>query len=120
MPKLTKIYTRTGDDGTTALGTRSRVSKDAVRVRAFGDIDELKSDLIKASGAKGLLTREKKKRNYVNNLMFSIIGSAMIIGLFIFINYYYSPNAIWFVYPTFLVLWWPLSLVFAWLNNRKK
>ncbi|MCK5129598.1 MAG: hypothetical protein KAQ68_07090 [Clostridiales bacterium] len=86
----------------------------------FGDIDELKSDLIKASGAKGLLTREKKRRNYVNNLMFSIIGSAMIIGLFIFINYYYSPGAIWFVYPTFLVLWWPLSMVFAWLNNRKK
>ena len=43
MPKLTTIYTRTGDDGTTALGTRSRVSKDALRVRAFGDIDELNS-----------------------------------------------------------------------------
>ena len=43
MPKLTKIYTRTGDDGTTALGTRSRVSKDARRVSAFGDVDELNS-----------------------------------------------------------------------------
>ena len=43
MPKLTKIYTRTGDDGTTALGTRSRVPKDALRVSAFGDVDELNS-----------------------------------------------------------------------------
>ncbi|HUS94121.1 MAG TPA: cob(I)yrinic acid a,c-diamide adenosyltransferase [Patescibacteria group bacterium] len=43
MPKLTKIYTRTGDDGTTALGTRTRVSKANLRVRAFGDVDELNS-----------------------------------------------------------------------------
>ncbi len=41
MPRLTKIYTRTGDDGTTALGTRSRVDKDALRVEAYGTIDEL-------------------------------------------------------------------------------
>ena len=43
MPKLTKIYTKTGDDGTTSLGTRERVSKDSVRVRAYGDVDELNS-----------------------------------------------------------------------------
>jgi cob(I)alamin adenosyltransferase len=41
MPKLTKIYTKTGDDGTTALGTRIRVPKDALRVCAYGDVDEL-------------------------------------------------------------------------------
>ncbi len=43
MPRLTKIYTRTGDDGTTSLGTRTRVSKANLRVRAFGDVDELNS-----------------------------------------------------------------------------
>jgi len=41
MPKITKIYTRTGDDGTTALGTTRRVSKDAPRVAAYGTVDEL-------------------------------------------------------------------------------
>ena len=41
MPKLTKIYTRTGDDGTTALGTTKRVPKDNPRVIAYGEIDEL-------------------------------------------------------------------------------
>jgi cob(I)alamin adenosyltransferase len=45
MPKLTKIYTRTGDDGLTALGSRERVPKDALRVVAYGDVDELNSAL---------------------------------------------------------------------------
>jgi cob(I)alamin adenosyltransferase len=43
MPKLTRIYTRTGDDGTTALGGGQRVKKDALRIAAFGDVDELNS-----------------------------------------------------------------------------
>jgi cob(I)alamin adenosyltransferase len=45
MPKLTKIYTRTGDDGTTSLGTSERVNKESLRVKTYGDIDELNSML---------------------------------------------------------------------------
>ena len=40
MVKLTKIYTRSGDKGTTGLGTGQRVSKDDPRVRAYGSVDE--------------------------------------------------------------------------------
>ncbi len=40
-----KIYTRSGDDGSTALGNGERVSKAAPRVAAYGDIDELNSAL---------------------------------------------------------------------------
>ncbi|MEO1265228.1 MAG: cob(I)yrinic acid a,c-diamide adenosyltransferase [Pseudomonadota bacterium] len=40
MVVLNKIYTRTGDDGTTALGTGERVRKDALRVSAYGTVDE--------------------------------------------------------------------------------
>ena len=41
--RLTKIYTRTGDDGTTGLADGSRVAKDAPRIEAIGDVDELNS-----------------------------------------------------------------------------
>lgn len=40
MVVLNKIYTRTGDDGTTALGTGDRVRKDGARVEAYGTVDE--------------------------------------------------------------------------------
>jgi cob(I)alamin adenosyltransferase len=43
--RLTKIVTRTGDDGTTGLGDGSRVGKDSLRIQALGDIDELNSAL---------------------------------------------------------------------------
>ncbi len=38
--RLSKIYTRTGDDGSTGLGDGSRVRKDAARVEAYGTVDE--------------------------------------------------------------------------------
>jgi cob(I)alamin adenosyltransferase len=43
MPRLTKIYTRTGDDGTTGLGDGSRVPKEHARVEAYGTVDEANS-----------------------------------------------------------------------------
>lgn len=41
--RLSKIYTRTGDAGTTGLGDGSRTDKDALRVSAMGDVDEVNS-----------------------------------------------------------------------------
>lgn len=43
--RLSKIYTRTGDDGTTGLGDGSRVAKDSRRVEAYGSVDEANSTI---------------------------------------------------------------------------
>jgi cob(I)alamin adenosyltransferase len=51
---LTRIYTRTGDDGTTALGDMSRSPKTAPRVVAYGDVDELNSAIGVALALGGL------------------------------------------------------------------
>jgi cob(I)alamin adenosyltransferase len=43
--RLSKIYTRTGDSGTTGLGDGSRTNKDSLRVEAYGTVDELNSQI---------------------------------------------------------------------------
>lgn len=45
MPRITKVYTRTGDDGTTGLGGGQRVPKDSLRIETYGTVDELSSAL---------------------------------------------------------------------------
>jgi cob(I)alamin adenosyltransferase len=45
MPRLTKITTKKGDDGTTSLGSGQRVPKDSLRVKAYGSVDELASHI---------------------------------------------------------------------------
>lgn len=52
MPRITKVYTRTGDDGTTALGGGQRLPKDALRIECYGTVDETNSVLgvVRASG----------------------------------------------------------------------
>lgn len=45
MVRLSRIYTKTGDDGTTALGDGSRLPKHHLRIQAYGTIDELNANL---------------------------------------------------------------------------
>ena len=45
MVKLNKIYTKTGDKGSTSLASGKRVSKDHYRIKAYGTVDELNSIL---------------------------------------------------------------------------
>jgi len=71
MPRLTKIYTRTGDDGSTALGSRRRVPKDHPRVRAYGAVDELNS-LIGLARAYGLSARLDESLSAIQNELFHL------------------------------------------------
>ena len=71
MPRLTKIYTRKGDDGTTALGGGQRVPKDSARVTAYGTVDELNS-AIGLALAHGLAPRLAEILPVIQNELFHL------------------------------------------------
>jgi len=71
MPRLTKIYTRGGDDGTTALGGGQRVGKDALRVQVYGTVDELNSQ-IGVALAVGLSDRLQGTLSEIQNELFHL------------------------------------------------
>jgi cob(I)alamin adenosyltransferase len=71
MPRLTKLYTRRGDDGTTSLGSGQRVPKDSRRVEAYGTVDELNS-VIGLALARGLSPRLAEVLPAVQNDLFHL------------------------------------------------
>ena len=73
MPKLTKIYTKTGDDGTTSLGSKERVSKASCRVKAYGDVDELNS-MIGVAVASNLNSKLGDQLTTIQNELF-VLGA---------------------------------------------
>ncbi|HEY7216046.1 MAG TPA: cob(I)yrinic acid a,c-diamide adenosyltransferase [Thermoanaerobaculia bacterium] len=77
MPRITKVYTRTGDDGTTGLGGGQRVRKDSLRIEAYGTVDEL-SSAIGVALALGLHGRLAEFLTRVQNDLFNL-GSDLCI-----------------------------------------
>ena len=77
--RLSKIYTRTGDKGTTGLGDGSRTDKDSLRVEAFGTVDELNSviGLLASHQLPGHIARELVE---IEHDLFDIGGELSIPG----------------------------------------
>lgn len=71
MPRLTKIYTRKGDSGTTSLSGGQRVPKDSVRVQAYGTVDELNA-AIGVALATGLVERLAELMPLIQNELFHL------------------------------------------------
>jgi len=71
MPRITKVYTRTGDDGTTALGGGQRVSKDSARIAAYGTVDELNAAIGVALGL-DLESRISAELSRIQNELFHL------------------------------------------------
>lgn len=69
---LTRIYTRTGDAGTTALGDMSRVAKADVRVGAYADCDETNAVLGVALACGGLSERAASVLRVIQNDLFDV------------------------------------------------
>ncbi len=77
MPRITKVYTRTGDDGTTGLIGGRRVPKESLRVAAYGTVDETSSHL-GAALAFGLVERLIEPARRIQNTLFHL-GSDLAI-----------------------------------------
>jgi cob(I)alamin adenosyltransferase len=78
--RLSKIYTRTGDDGTTGLGDGSRVPKDSVRVEAYGTVDELNSAVGVLLAVPGLPPPASACLTQVQHELFDLGGELCIPG----------------------------------------
>ena len=77
--RLSKIYTRQGDDGTTGLGDGSRIEKHAERVEVMGEIDELNS-IIGLILVENLPNRVAQSLTDVQHMLFTIGGDLCIPG----------------------------------------
>ena len=71
MPKLDRIYTKTGDEGMTGLGGGQRVPKDSLRVGTYGTVDELNSH-IGVALATGLCERLTTELPLIQNELFDL------------------------------------------------
>jgi len=78
--RLSKIYTRTGDDGTTGLGDGSRVTKDCLRVDAFGTVDEANSAIGVILSFESVPSDIRKILTEVQHDMFELGGELCIPG----------------------------------------
>ena len=78
--RLSKIYTRTGDDGTTGLGDGSRVRKDHARVEAYGTVDEANSAIGVMLAVPGLPREVSRCLTEVQHELFDLGGELCIPG----------------------------------------
>jgi cob(I)alamin adenosyltransferase len=78
--RLSRIYTRTGDDGSTGLGDGSRVAKDHARVEAYGTVDEANSAIGMILSVPGLPAGVARCLTEIQHDLFDLGGELCIPG----------------------------------------
>jgi cob(I)alamin adenosyltransferase len=78
--RLSRIYTRTGDDGTTGLGDGTRVGKDSARVNAYGTVDEANSAIGVVLAVAGIDEGIRSLLTTVQHQLFDLGGELCIPG----------------------------------------
>ena len=81
--RLSRIYTRTGDDGTTGLGDGHRVRKDHVRVEAYGTVDEANSTIGLILAVPGLPADVSRCLVEIQHDLFVLGGELCIPGMLV-------------------------------------
>ena len=76
----------------------------------FGDIEDIKKELNEQSS----VAKQKLKLK----LIFSLWACGLIVAVCIFINLYFTPDIIWFIFPVFVIIWWPFILFYRWHETR--
>jgi cob(I)alamin adenosyltransferase len=79
--RLSRIYTRTGDDGTTGLGDGTRVPKTDARIEAYGAVDETNSALGMVLAVAGLPTEIAEVLSRIQHELFDLGGELAVPGL---------------------------------------
>jgi cob(I)alamin adenosyltransferase len=78
--RLSKIYTRTGDEGSTGLGDGSRVAKENLRVESYGTVDETNSAIGVVLGNAGVAAEIRRVLTEVQHDLFDLGGELCIPG----------------------------------------
>jgi len=79
--RLSRIYTRTGDDGTTGLGDGHRVRKDDARVEAYGTVDEANSAIGVVLAVAGVPADVARCLTEIQHDLFDLGGELCIPGM---------------------------------------
>ncbi|EUJ18521.1 hypothetical protein HB852_04745 [Listeria grandensis] len=100
------------EDKVDVLMAHGKSEEDAINkaIVELGDLTDLRMELAEY--------RVKPPKSYLawTHFQFSIVGAALIIGLLLFINIYYTPHVLWVVFPAFGIVWWPLAMYFRCLR----
>jgi cob(I)alamin adenosyltransferase len=78
--RLSRIYTRTGDDGSTGLGDGARVRKDDARVEAYGTVDEANSAIGVVLSVPGIPAEVSRTLTGIQHDLFDLGGELCIPG----------------------------------------
>jgi len=96
----------------TGLTEKEAIDKAVIE---FGTVEDYFNESIKFEKK---IKRYKTLSHYRNDLLFSVVGSAIIIGIVIYTNLYFTPDILWSVIPAIGILYWPLAILYTLLNKR--
>lgn len=110
IEEITEILTEKVED----LVEKGYALEDAIdkTVVEFGDANDYGQNPGKPK------RRLKRVAHYRNDIFFSVVAVSIIVGIMAFINLTFS-EVMWFIIPSLALLFWPLALIYRYLNRKE-